>query len=250
MNDQRQSKKAGRSRTDGREAARATQQQCSWQRRGAKTPPPATAPHYKTPSSPARFTTVSLPCTASPLHHRSCMTMERSQPQHQQSPPSPSSSSSCVSADTVLVPPGKRRRRAATAKANKRARKDPSDPPPAAGKRSSVYRGVTRYASLACMPTLPVPPPAAHGSHPSHPHADPALPQSSLFSLQSPQQPEFRSRPRAPIALDRETFSCMSHPPPRSAVQSRSRPTAPFPRHRFHFQAVAQSEGEKKRRSF
>uniref|UniRef100_A0A804NYJ9 AP2/ERF domain-containing protein n=1 Tax=Zea mays TaxID=4577 RepID=A0A804NYJ9_MAIZE len=73
------------------------------------------------------------------------MTMERSQPQHQQSPPSPSSSSSCVSADTVLVPPGKRRRRAATAKANKRARKDPSDPPPAAGKRSSVYRGVTRH---------------------------------------------------------------------------------------------------------
>ncbi|PWZ26478.1 Ethylene-responsive transcription factor WRI1 [Zea mays] len=92
------------------------------------------------------------------------MTMERSQPQHQQSPPSPSSSSSCVSADTVLVPPGKRRRRAATAKANKRARKDPSDPPPAAGKRSSVYRGVTsrKNCTSLCL--------SVHAPH-QHPHS-------------------------------------------------------------------------------
>ncbi|ONM19988.1 WRI1 transcription factor1 [Zea mays] len=71
--------------------------------------------------------------------------MERSQRQSPP-PPSPSSSSSSVSADTVLVPPGKRRR-AATAKAgaepNKRIRKDPAAA--AAGKRSSVYRGVTRH---------------------------------------------------------------------------------------------------------
>lgn len=108
--------------------------------------------------------------------------MERSQRQQQPSPPppSPSSSSSSVSADTVLVPPGKRRR-AATAKAgaepNKRIRKDPAA---AAGKRSSVYRGVTRYASIACMPSIPFPSistaliPAAGG--PRLPRPDPIPP--------------------------------------------------------------------------
>ncbi|CAD6254990.1 unnamed protein product [Miscanthus lutarioriparius] len=80
------------------------------------------------------------------------MDMERSQQQQQSPPPpppSPSSSSSSVSADTVLLPPGKRRRAAATAKTTakacakpKRARKDPAA---ATGKRSSVYRGVTRH---------------------------------------------------------------------------------------------------------
>jgi hypothetical protein len=106
--------------------------------------------------------------------------MERSQRQSPP-PPSPSSSSSSVSADTVLVPPGKRRR-AATAKAgaepNKRIRKDPAAA--AAGKRSSVYRGVTRYASIACMPSIPFPSistaliPAAGG--PRLPRPDPIRP--------------------------------------------------------------------------
>lgn len=166
--------------------------------------------------------------------------MQRSHQQQPPPPPSPSSSSSSVSADTVLIPPGKRRRAAATAKTTaktgakpKRARKDPAaaDPPPpataAAGKRSSVYRGVTRYASLACMPSLPTASiPAARG--PRLPPPDPSHPTpaargsciaakfASFFLSTAPhsQPPEFRSiSTPAPLCI-RCAGGGASPPPP------------------------------------
>ena len=182
------------------------------------------------------------------------MDMERSQqqksPTESPPPPSPSSSSSSVSADTVLPPPGKRRRAATTAKAKagakpKRARKDAAaaaDPPPppaaaAAGKRSSVYRGVTRYARISrrCMPSIPA---AAPGSciaakfaslfdsfHRTFTHS---RHRSSQFRSHLPTPAPLYRRLRFPttttppdcslhpfpsflhpaIALDHETFSC------------------------------------------